>query len=161
MIVIDGMLVRSPITGAAASKSTASAPSPKTAGCFHIVRPQLWSMVSIRPWWLGSLTLRRDPTAAALMRVPSRPSTAGSSVRVAASTATTESMIPRAMLRKAGLGTRRIAASEASTVTALKATALPAVSIVSATAATTTPWSPGTAPRRFSAARNRTTRKRA
>ena len=57
---------------------------------------------------------------------------------MAASTATTDSMMPRAMERNAGLGTIRMAASAPSTVSALKATALPAVSSVSATAATTT-----------------------
>jgi hypothetical protein len=95
------------------------------------------------------------------MRVPSRPSTAGSRVRVAASTATTDSMMPSAMLRKAGLGTSSIDARDASTVIALNATALPAVSMVSATEAITTSRSPGVAPRRFSADRNRTTMKSA
>ena len=69
--------------------------------------------------------------------------------------------MPRAMLRKAGLGTMRMAANDARTVTALKATALPAVSMVSATAATTASRSPGMAPRRFKAERNRITMKRA
>ena len=68
--------------------------------------------------------------------VPSLPSTAGSSVSVAARTATTDSMMPSAMLRKAGLGTSSTVDSETSTVTPLKATALPAVPIVSAMAAT-------------------------
>ena len=95
------------------------------------------------------------------MLVPSLPSTAGRRVRVAARTATTESMIPKAIDRNAGLGTIRIAASEASTVSALKATALPAVSTVSATETTMASRSPGTAPRRLSAVRNRMTRKRA
>ncbi len=58
-------------------------------------------------------------------------------MRVAANTATTESMMPSAMERKAGLGTMRMEASEASTVSALNATALPAVSSVSATLAAT------------------------
>jgi hypothetical protein len=88
-------------------------------------------------------------------------STAGSKVKVAASTATTASMIPKAIDRKAGLGTMRMAAREASTVKALKATALPAVSTVSATEATMASWSPGSAPRRSRAERNRMTRKRA
>jgi len=96
-----------------------------------------------------------------LMLVPSLPRTAGSSVSVAASTATTESMMPKAMDRKAGLGTMRMAASEASTVSALKATALPAVSTVSATEATIASRSPGSAPRRSNADRKRMTRKSA
>ncbi len=68
------------------------------------------------------------------MRWPSLPSTAGSRVSVAASTATTESMMPSAMLRNAGLGTSSTVDSETSTVTPLNATALPAVPIVSAIA---------------------------
>ena len=75
---------------------------------------------------------------------------------MAARTATTDSMMPRAMLRKAGLGTSKMAPRDPSTVRALKATALPAVSIVSATAATTLAiaWL-DSSPR--SAARKRTT----
>ena len=80
---------------------------------------------------------------------------------MAASTAITESMIPKAIDRKAGLGTIRMAASDASTVSALNATALPAVSTVSATEATMASWSPGLAPRRSRAERKRMTRKRA
>ena len=80
---------------------------------------------------------------------------------MAASTAITDSMMPKAMDRKAGLGTMRMAASDARTVNALKATALPAVSTVSATDATTASRSPGSAPRRSSAERNRMTRKSA
>ena len=49
----------------------------------------------------------------------------------------TESMIPSAIERNAGLGTSITAVSEISTVTPLKSTALPAVSIVSATASST------------------------
>ncbi len=161
MIVIEGMLVRSPITGDAASSSTASAPSPNHAGWRHMVRPHEWSMMSSRPGGSGSGWRRQNRTRPLLMRVPSRPSTAGSRVRVAASTATTDSMMPSAMLRKAGLGTSSIEAKEASTVMALNATALPAVSMVSATEAITTSRSPGVAPRRFSADRNRTTMKSA
>ena len=52
---------------------------------------------------------------------------------MAARTATTESMMPSAMLRNAGLGTSSTVDSETSTVTPLNATALPAVPIVSAT----------------------------
>ena len=68
--------------------------------------------------------------------VPSRPSTAGSSVSVAASTKMTESMIPRAIERNAGLSTSMTADSEMRTVTPLNRTALPAVSMVSSTAST-------------------------
>ena len=80
---------------------------------------------------------------------------------MAASTATTDSMIPKAIDLKAGLGTTMMAASEASTVSALNATALPAVSTVSATDATIASRSPGFASRRLRAARKRMTRNRA
>ena len=68
---------------------------------------------------------------------------------MAASTATTDSMMPKAMDRKAGLGTIMMAARDASTVSALNATALPAVSTVSATEATIASRSPGSAPTAF------------
>jgi hypothetical protein len=76
-------------------------------------------------------------------------------------TASTESMMPSAMLRKAGLGTSSTADSDRSTVRALKATALPAVAIVSSTESTMAALSPGSTPRRCRAARKRTTRNRA
>ena len=57
-------------------------------------------------------------------------------------------MIPRAIERKAGLGTSITAESEISTVSPEKRTALPAVSIVSPTAsAGSWPW-PKSAPRK-------------
>ncbi len=62
------------------------------------------------------------------------PRTAGSSVSVATSTKMTDSMIPTAIERNAGLSTSITALSEISTVTPLNSTALPAVSIVSSTA---------------------------
>ncbi len=65
---------------------------------------------------------------------PSLASTAGSRVSVAASTKRTASMIPRLIERNAGLGTSITALSEISTVSPEKSTALPAVSIVCATA---------------------------
>ena len=80
---------------------------------------------------------------------------------MAANTATTESMMPKAIERKAGLGTIMMAASDASTVSALNATALPAVSTVSATDATIASRSPGSASRRLRAARKRMTKKSA
>ena len=60
----------------------------------------------------------------------------------------TESMIPSAIERNAGLGTSITAVSEMSTVTPLKRTALPAVSIVSATACSTGSLEPKSAPRK-------------
>ncbi|CAB4937471.1 unannotated protein [freshwater metagenome] len=87
-------------------------------------------------------------------RPSSRPSTAGSSVSVAASTNTTASMIPSAIDRNAGLGTSITAVSEIRTVMPEKRTALPAVSIVSTTTRTGSPCS-------ARAARKRMTMKRA
>ena len=89
--------------------------------------------------------------------MPSLPSTAGSRVSVAASTATTDSMMPSAMLRNAGLGTSSTVDSETSTVNPLNATAFPAVPIVSAMAAIAAARRSGSSARRCSAARNRTT----
>jgi hypothetical protein len=68
---------------------------------------------------------------------PSFASTAGSSVNVAARTKTTASMMPRALDRNAGLGTSITALKEISTVMPEKSTALPAVSIDTATASAT------------------------
>ena len=74
---------------------------------------------------------------------------------VAASTKTSASMMPNAVDRNAGEGTSITADSEISTVSPENITALPAVSIVSATAR------PGSSGRRLRAARKRTTMKRA
>ena len=60
----------------------------------------------------------------------------------------TESMIPSAIDRNAGLSTSITALSEISTVTPLKSTALPAVSMVSATASLGSSWEPNRAPRK-------------
>ena len=57
-------------------------------------------------------------------------------------------MIPTAIERNAGLGTSITAVSEISTVRPLKRTALPAVSIVVATASTGSRPSPSSAPRK-------------
>ena len=75
-------------------------------------------------------------------------STAGSSVSVAARMNSTESMIPRAIERNAGLGTSITAESAISTVTPEKSTALPAVSMVSATASSGDRLAPKSAPRK-------------
>jgi hypothetical protein len=61
---------------------------------------------------------------------------------------TTDSMIPSAIERKAGLGTSITADSEMSTVTPEKSTALPAVSIVVATASRVGASEPKCAPRK-------------
>ena len=68
------------------------------------------------------------------MRSSSLKSTSGSRVRVAARTKTTESMMPPAIDRNDGEGTSITADSEISTVAPESSTALPAVSMVSATA---------------------------
>ncbi len=66
---------------------------------------------------------------------------------MAASTKMTASMIPRLMLRNAGLGTSITAVSEINTVRPLNSTALPAVSIVTAVASTGSSFDPNSAPR--------------
>ena len=157
---MEGMLVRMPMIGEAARSSSRSAPAPVGNGCRHKKRPQAWRVRSSGPGPSGR-SLRRRWIVPLLILVPRRPRTAGNKVRVAANTATTDSMIPKAMLRKAGLGTSKMAAKEASTVRALKATAFPAVSIVSATEATMASRSPEMTARRLSANRNRITKKRA
>ena len=65
---------------------------------------------------------------------PSLPRTAGSRVSVAASTNTTASMMPTAIVRTAGAGTRSTSDKLINTVSPDSRTALPAVSMVSATA---------------------------
>ena len=79
---------------------------------------------------------------------PSRARTAGRRVRVARRTKTTLSMIPSAIDRNAGLGTSMTAESEMSTVSPEKRTALPAVSIVTATASRVSRSEPKCAPRK-------------
>ena len=60
----------------------------------------------------------------------------------------TATMIPSAIERNAGDGTSITAVSEIRTVTPLNSTALPAVSIVSATASSTGSLEPKSAPRK-------------
>ena len=91
----------------------------------------------------GPTGARTGPTAG-----PSLASTAGRSVSVAASTKTTDSMMPRLVDRNAGLGTSITALSEISTVMPEKSTALPAVSIVAATASAAGSLEPKKAPRK-------------
>ena len=66
---------------------------------------------------------------------------------MAASTKTTLIMIPSAIERKAGLGTSITAESEIKTVAPENRTALPAVSIVTATASRGSSFEPKSAPR--------------
>ena len=79
---------------------------------------------------------------------PSFASATGSSVSVASRTKTTLAMIPSAIERNAGLGTSITAESETSTVSPEKSTALPAVSIVTATASRTSSFEPKNEPRK-------------
>ncbi len=67
--------------------------------------------------------------------VPSIPRTAGNRVIEARRTKNTASMMPIAIVRTAGAGTSRTAERLTSTVIPDRTTALPAVSMVSATAA--------------------------
>ena len=136
------MPVFSPKTGSASTSSATTAIEPKASGCFHSRSPQA-----------AKRGERCSPecthgSASLSTRGPSLPSTAGSSVSVAARMKMTESMIPSAIDRNAGEGTSITAVSEISTVTPLKSTALPAVSIVSATACSTGSWEPKSAPRK-------------
>ena len=66
---------------------------------------------------------------------------AGSKVSDAAAVATTDRIIPSAIARKTITGTRKIAASDATTVRAERNTALPAVANVAAMPASASwPW---------------------
>ena len=139
--MIAGTPVFSPSTGTASTTRTATDATPNSTG-----RRQSSSAQRAK-------TGERCPpecthgSASRSTRSPSRASTAGSSVSVAASTNTTESMIPSAIERNAGLGTSITAESEISTVTPEKSTALPAVSIVTAVASSAEICEPKWAPR--------------
>ena len=143
-----GMAVRRPSTGRASATSATSASPPVTSGRRQISRPQR-ANASLR-----CCTAPAQGSAKRSMRGPRRASSAGSRVSEAASTNPTASRIPSALVRNGWLGTIMTAASDASTATPLTSTALPALSIVSATAST------GRSPAR-SAARKRTTTKSA
>ncbi len=139
--MIEGIPVRAPSTGSARRSSSASPMPPNSSGRRQSSSPQRAKRAE-----------RCSPecaqgSASLSTRVPSLASTAGNRVRVAARTKPTETMIPSATERKAGLGTSRTAARETITVRPEKRTALPAVSIVLATAsAGSRPW-PKSAPR--------------
>jgi hypothetical protein len=139
--LIDGMPVSSDSTGTASASSTTTVVAPSAHGRRQSRSPQAAKRgLRCSPWCThGSASLST--------RAPSRPSTAGSSVSVAASTKTTDSMIPAAIERNAGLFTSITALSETSTVRPLSSTALPAVSIVSSTASTGSRPDPNNAPR--------------
>ena len=115
-------------TGTASSRRITSAGRPSSRGRRQRSSPQ---RANRREWCSPACTQGR---ASRSTRSPSQPSTAGSSVSVASRMNATESMIPSAIERNAGLGTSITADNETSTVTPEKSTALPAVSIVTATA---------------------------
>ena len=134
-----GMPVRSPSTGAARRASAPRTRPPASQGRRCSIAPQRCSSSSIPRRGRGlrsACTRLGSRTRPASIFGPSLPRTAGSSVRVAARTATTESMIPSAIDRNAGLGTSSTVDSDTRTVTPENAIALPAVPMVSATAST-------------------------
>ena len=129
-------------TGMARASRTATAATPYGSGLRHRRSPHAAKRAE-----------RCSPecthlSASLSTRGPSLASTAGSSVSVASRMKTTESMIPRAIDRKAGEGTSITALSEMSTVRPLKRTALPAVSIVTAVAWAAVSREPKNAPRK-------------
>ena len=133
--MIEGIPVRSESTGRASATSTARARPPNTYG-----RRQSSSAQRARRGERCSPLCTQGSDSRSTLG-PSLASTAGSSVSVAASTKMTATMMPRDVERKAGLGTSITAESETSTVSPEKRTALPAVSIVVATASTgLSPW---------------------
>ena len=133
--MIDGIPVRSPSTGAARTSRASSAGTPYRSGRAQIRSAQRAKNGDRCSPECTQRSARRST------RLPSPPSTAGSSVSVAASTNTTATMIPSAIDRNAGLGTSITADSEISTVTPLNSTALPAVSIATpAASAGARPW---------------------
>ncbi len=112
--LIDGMPVSSPQhRQRSATRATRAIGAEQAAGGATAARP------SAREARRAVLAASAPRAAASLStRGPSLASTAGSSVSVAASTKTTESMIPSAIDRNAGLGTSITADSEISTVSA-------------------------------------------
>ncbi len=125
---MEGMAVLRPMIGAASASSTMRALRPQTTGRFQSRSPQAANFGErcSRVLTQGSDSL--------LILWSSLNRTSGSRVRVAARTKTTESMIPPAIERKDGEGTIITADSEIRTVAPESRTALPAVSMVSATA---------------------------
>ena len=126
--LIDGIAVLRPRIGSASTMSSSAAAGPSRWAWRQSRSPQRAE---------GGEPDRIGRSASASIRGPSLASTAGSSVSVAASTKTTLSMIPSAVERNAGLGTSSTAERETRTVIPEKTTALPAVSIVTATASRT------------------------
>ncbi len=127
--LIEGIDVFNCVTGNASATSTPSAGTPNIHGWRHRRSPHAANRAE-----------RCSPecaqgSASLSTRGPSLASTAGSRVSVAASTKMTASMMPRLIERNAGLGTSITAVSEMRTVSPENRTAFPAVSIVTAVAA--------------------------
>jgi hypothetical protein len=140
--LIDGIPVSSPTIGKVKATRIASAPPPKRMGRRHSRSAQ---RANAGERCSPECTQRSAPLST---RGPSFASVAGSRVSDAARMKTTDSMIPSAIDRKAGLGTSITAESETRTVTPEKSTALPAVSIVTATASIGSSFEPKWAPRK-------------
>jgi len=139
---MDGMPVFSPNTGIASTSSTMRAGSPNRTGLLQSFRPHRSKRLDR---WSPECAHLSVPLST---RGPSLASTAGSRVRVASRMKTTEIMMPSAIERNAGLGTIMTADSEMSTVNPENSTALPAVSMVSATASTGLRPDPNSDPRK-------------
>jgi hypothetical protein len=139
--LIEGIPVLIESTGRARTRSTTTAKPPNTYGRRQSSSPQRAKRGERCSPLCAQGSERRSTLG------PSLASTAGSSVSVAASTKRTETMMPSEVERKAGLGTSITAESETSTVNPEKRTALPAVSIVVATASTGLSFWPKWAPR--------------
>ena len=125
---MEGIAVRRPTTGAAAARRMTSEARPQAIGCRHSRSPQRANRGELAAVLFAQGSASRSSLASSLNSVT------GSRVRVAASTKSTESMIPPAADRNEGDGTRSTADSETSMVPPDSRTALPAVSMVSATA---------------------------
>ncbi len=125
---MEGMAVVRPTIGAASASNKIRAPRPQATGRFQSRSPHAANLGE-----RCSLDFTHG-SASLLIRWSSLNSTNGNSVRVAARTKATESMMPPAIERNDGDGTSITADSEISTVTPERSTALPAVSMVSAIA---------------------------
>ena len=122
--------MRSESTGRARATSVTTAKPPNRYGRRQSISPQRTERGE------RCSPLRTQGSDRRSIRGPSFASTAGSSVNVAARAKRTETMMPRAVERKAGLGTSITVESATSTVNPEKSTDLPAVSIVVAIAST-------------------------
>jgi hypothetical protein len=140
--LIEGIPVSSLNSGRASAIRRASAGRPKSSG-----RRQSRSPQAAKRGERCSPECTQGSESLST-RGPSFASTAGNRVSDAAITKRTASMIPRLIERNAGLGTSITAVSEISTVRPENSTALPAVSMVTATASSADRRLPKKAPRK-------------